>query len=113
MLVLAISLLVSITAITSLQPVKMNPPQLQENIASEGLVKVDAQVKTHTANEKKYEFEVTSLSATHITGKEVSIPIKDIVKLETSEINGLKTTLLTGTIAALVAGLIVVSSFLM
>ncbi len=107
---LVFTIIVFFSACTSLQPVNMSPVQIQDNIASKGLVKEGAQVKVVTANGKEYEFEVTSISDTHISGNEVSIPIKDVVALEISEIDGLETTFLTGGIIALAVGFLLAAS---
>jgi len=106
-----IFLFIFTTSCTSLNPVKMSASQLQHKIENMDIVKPGKEIKVYTANGKVHEFEVTSVSKTHITGKNISIPIKDIVALETREFSGGKTTLLVGSIGLVVYAIVGIIAF--
>jgi hypothetical protein len=81
---------------TSLKPIELSPEQLQNRIATEDIVKVGEIVKVVTSDGKTREFKVTEIREDHILGKDVDIPIKDIIALETREFSGGKTVALVG-----------------
>lgn len=93
--------LMLITGCTSLKPVEMHPPQLQQTITKDAIIKVGSEVKIYTSDGENHEFEVLTVSETHITGENISIEIKDIVALETREFSGGKTTFLVGSLSVL------------
>ena len=95
LLTLAVLLLVA-TGCTSLKPIELAPESLQEKILSDNIINVGDRVKVVTSDGVRSEFKVTAKSEDHIRGKDVDIPIKDIVALETREFSGGKTSALVG-----------------
>ena len=84
------------TGCTSLKPVELAPETLQEKILSGNIVNVGDRVKVVTADGVRSEFKVTAINENHILGKDIDIPIRDIVALETREFSGGKTSALVG-----------------
>jgi hypothetical protein len=77
----------------------MTPEALQQQIESTKLIEVGDSVEIVTADGQKYKFDVTKVDKEQVLGKDVAIPIKDIVALHTREFSGGKTALLVGTTA--------------
>jgi hypothetical protein len=84
------------TGCTSLKPVELAPEVLQERIFSGNIVKLGDKVKVVTSDGVRSEFKVTAITENHILGKDIDIPIRDIVALETREFSGGKTSVLVG-----------------
>ena len=102
--VAALTLVVSlvIQGCTTVRPVEMTPEVLQQKIESTKLIEVGDSVEIVTADGQKYKFDVTKVDKEQVIGKDVAIPIKDIVALHTREFSGGKTALLVGTTAVTV-----------
>jgi hypothetical protein len=82
---------------TTLKPVEMSPEELQQKIAAGEIIKVGDRVKVVTSDGVVHKFGVTEISTDRVSGKDVDLPIADIIAVETREFSGGKTT-------ALVAG---------
>ena len=96
---LALVLLLLIQGCSTVRPVEMTPEVLQQQIESTKLIEVGDSVEIVTADGQKYKFDVTKVDKEQVLGKDVAIPIKDIVALHTREFSGGKTALLVGTTA--------------
>ena len=96
---LALVLLLLIQGCSTVRPVEMTPEVLQQQIESTKLIEVGDSVEIVTADGQKYKFDVTKVDKEQIIGKDVAIPIKDIVALHTREFSGGKTALLVGATA--------------
>jgi hypothetical protein len=101
--VAALSLVLVLVSLTqgcsTVRPVEMTPEALQQQIESTKLIEVGDSVEIVTADGQKYKFDVTKVDKEQVLGKDVAIPIKDIVALHTREFSGGKTALLVGTTA--------------
>ena len=95
LLTLALVFLVA-TGCTSLKPVELAPETLQEKILSDNIINVGDWIKVVTSDGVRSEFKVTAISENHIRGKNIDIPIQDIVALETRELSGGKNLALAG-----------------
>lgn len=96
------SLLVIILALvgsgcTTLKPVEMSPEELQQKVAAGEIIEVGDRVKVVTSDGVVHKFVVTEVAADRVSGKDIDLPIADIIAVETREFSGGKTT-------ALVAG---------
>ena len=99
---LTLVVLLVIQGCTTVRPVEMTPEVLQQKIESTKLIEVGDSVEIVTADGQKYKFDVTKVDKEQVIGKDVAIPIKDIVALHTREFSGGKTALLVGTTAVTV-----------
>ncbi len=100
---------------TTLQPVEMSPEQLHERIFTDNIIEVGDSVKIVTSDGASHKFKVSAVTADHIAGKDIEVPIGDIIAIETREFSGGKTTALTAGGLALVyviAGLVAAASLL-
>ena len=88
---------------TTLKPVEMSPEQLHGRISTGEVIQVGDTVKIATADGEKYKFKVTSITADHVSGKDIEIPIPDILAVQTREFSGGKTAALAGGAALLYA----------
>ena len=95
LLTLALVFLVA-TGCTSLKPVELAPATLQEQILSDNIIQRGDRIKVVTSDGVISEFRVTAISENHIRGKNIDIPVQDIVALETRELSGGKTSALAG-----------------
>ncbi len=88
-------------ACTTLQPTEATPEELQRLILSEGILEAGQRVRLVTVDEAAHEFRVTSIDVENgvVHGKDESVPIADIVAVETREISAGRTALLTGGLA--------------
>ena len=87
---------------TSMQPVEMQPVQLQKELVAGDIVGIGETVRLVTADGKEHKFKVISIAKDRISGKDTDILIKDIVAVETREFSAGKSAVLaTGTAAAL------------
>ena len=91
----------------TMKPIELTPEQLHGKIFTGDIVKVGQSVKIVASDGTHHEFKVTEITDTHIFGKDkryanydkdVDMPIKDIVALETQEFSGGKTALLVGAV---------------
>ena len=99
---LTLVVLLVIQGCSTVRPVEMTPEVLQQKIESTKLIEVGDSVEIVTADGQKYKFDVTKVDKEQVIGKDVAIPIKDIVALHTREFSGGKTALLVGTTAVTV-----------
>jgi hypothetical protein len=95
-LISALIVILLVTGCTTLKPVEMPPDQLQDRISTGQIVQVGDSVKLVTADGKQHKFKVTSITDHHIAGKDIEVPIADIVAVESREFSGGKTTALAG-----------------
>lgn len=91
--------IVFISGCTSLNPVELQPNELQKQIVAGQILKVGDDVKLVTNEGKRIEFTVTKISENKVKGKNVEVDISSIVALETRDISTGKTALLTGGIS--------------
>ena len=81
---------------TTLRPVELSPEQLHERISIGEVIQAGDDVKLFTADGKHHEFQVTAVTDDRIMGKDIEIPIADIIAVETREFSGGKTAVLAG-----------------
>jgi hypothetical protein len=79
---------------TTMKPVEMSADQLQEKISAGAIVNVGDSVQIATKDGKTYKFKVSAVTAEQISGKDIDIPVKEIVAVRTREFSGGKTTAL-------------------
>jgi hypothetical protein len=89
-------ILVIISGCATLKPVELAPEQLHEKIFSGNVVQEGDNIRVITSDGMRHKFKVKAITKDHIVGKDINIPISDLVALETSEFSGGKTTLLVG-----------------
>jgi hypothetical protein len=93
-LLVIISMFLILGGFTTVNPVELTPEQLHGKISTGDVVKVGQSVKIVASDGTHHKFKVTEITDTHVFGKYVDMPIKDIVALETQEFIGGKTNLL-------------------
>ena len=93
-LLVIISMFLILGGFTTVNPVELTPEQLHGKISTGDVVKVGQSVKIVASDGTHHKFKVTEITGTHIFGKYIDMPIKDIVALETQEFIGGKTNLL-------------------
>jgi LEA14-like dessication related protein len=64
-----------ISGCTTLRPVDLIPPSLQDRITQGDLIKPGNRVRITTTDEKTYKFRILSVSDGYVKGKDVEIPI--------------------------------------
>jgi len=79
---------------TTMKPVEMSADQLQEKISAGEIVNVGDSVQVATTDGKTHKFKVSAVTAEQISGKDIDIPVKEIVAIQTREFSGGKTTAL-------------------
>jgi hypothetical protein len=101
--ILAIVVLLS-CACTTLQPTAASPEELQHMITQENLLEPGDRVRLVTTEGVVYKFRVREIDLGNgmVVGAKASVPIQDIVAVETREVSIGKTAVLTG---GLVGGL--------
>jgi len=89
------------SACTTLQPTEATAGEIQRLILAEGILEPGQRVRLVTRDETEYEFRVTAIDAGNgiVLGKDVAVPIDEIVAVETREISAGRTALLTGGLA--------------
>lgn len=92
----AVLVLLIASGCTTSKPVELAPEQLHERIFTEDIIQVGDDVRIVTSDGINHKFKVTAITENHILGKDIDIPIVDIVALETREFSGGKTSLLVG-----------------
>jgi len=85
-----------ISGCTTLRPVDLTPPSLQDSITQGDLIKPGNRVRITTIDEKTYKFKILSVSDGYVKGKDIEIPINDVALVEKGQFSILKTTLLVG-----------------
>ena len=95
-------------ACTTLRPTEASPADLQRMITHENLFKPGDRVKLATADGSVHKFRVTQIDVDNglVIGKEESVPIADIIAVETREVSVGKTAALTG---GLIVGYVVIA----
>jgi hypothetical protein len=90
--------IVATSACTTLQPTEATPEELQRLIVSEGILEVGERVRLVTSDESEHKFRIKAIDtkAGFVYGEDESVPIEDIVAVETREVSAGKTALLTG-----------------
>ena len=93
-------LLVS-SACTTLQPTEASPEELQRLILSEGLLEPGQRVRLVTADETVHQFRIDEISCERgvVIGNDETVPIAEIVAVDTREASVGRTALLAGGLA--------------
>lgn len=108
---LSMLLIFSTVACTTLEPVDVPAGELQQQLRSGALVTAGDRVRLVTADEAAHTFRVTEINLEQdlVLGRNVEVPIKEVVALETRELSVGRTTLLTGGVGIGVAVLIAIA----
>ena len=108
---LSLLLVLSGVGCTTLSPVEVPPDDLQERLRAGSLVTVGDRVRLVTTDETVHTFRVSEINLERdmVLGRDVAVPIGDIVALETREVSVGRTALLTGGIGIGVAALIAIA----
>ena len=85
-----------VTGCTTLKPVELSPDQLQNRIPAGEIIQVGNSVVLTTADDNQHKFKVTSITNNYVAGKNVEVPIADIVAVGTRETSTVKTLALVG-----------------
>lgn len=101
-LLLALLLTVLASGCTTTKPIEVSPKSLQNKIATEKLFKKDDLVIITTKDGKQHDFRVTEIDANHISGKNITIPIKHIIAAEKKELSAGKSLAAVGGGAAFI-----------
>jgi len=83
------------SACTSMKAVEMSPEQLQQKVSAGEIIKVGDSVQITTSDGRTDKFKVTAITADLVSGKNIQIPVTDILAVQTREFSGGKTTALT------------------
>jgi len=67
---------------TTLKTVELEPEQLHEQISTGNIIQVGDKVQVVTSDGMRHEFKVKAITENRIVGKDIDIPIMDIVALE-------------------------------
>ena len=107
----AVVLTFSTTACTTIEPVSVPDNELQQQLRAGTLVYPGDRVRLVTTDEAVHKFRVTEISPESglILGRNISVPIDDVVAVETREVSVGRTALLTGGVGMGVAALIAVA----
>ncbi len=94
--ILILALTGSLCACSSLKPVELPPESLQQMILDQDILQPGEKIKLVTAEGKRYEFRVARVDTERkvIIGDGQSIPVADVVAVETKEFSFGKTALL-------------------
>jgi hypothetical protein len=95
--------MLALAGCTTLRPIAANQPDFSQRIASGELLKIRDHVIIETRDRQTYEFDITSISLATIDGKQRSIPIDQIVTIQTRVLNTKRTVLLVLLVAGGVA----------
>ena len=109
--ILAIVVLLS-CACTTLQPTAASPEELQHMITQENLLEPGDRVRLVTADGAVNKFRVREIDLENgmVVGPKESVPIQDIVAVETREVSIGKTAALAGGVAAIWAILLILAA---
>ena len=91
-------LIITLTGCTTLRPIDAVQPELSQRIAS-GDLKIRDHVIIETTDWQTYEFDITSIGAASLGGKQRSIPFDQIVSIQKRVLNRKRTFLLVLLIA--------------
>jgi|GEM_PF-1416522 len=96
-----LSVLLILGGCTSMQPAKVHPDVLEQQLRAGRLVAVGDDVEIVTHDDQRHRFRVTGIDNNTIEGKAIAIPIDSIKGLKTREFSAEKTALLAGSVFAL------------
>ena len=94
-IILPIIVLFAVCGCSTLKTVDMSPEQLRDQISRGEIVKAGDSVRIVTIDGETYKFRVTAITSDQISGKDTTVPIANIVALETRVFSGGKTAALT------------------
>jgi hypothetical protein len=94
---------ISLAACTTLRPIEGTPFDLQQHIAAGELLKSGDRVKIGTSDGQTHEFAVTAIHDGVIEGKNVALPIANVVAVD-------KRTTSVGKTAALIGAILLTSA---
>jgi hypothetical protein len=86
-------------ACTTLRPTEASPEELQHRITHENLIEPGDRLRLATADGAVHKFRVTKIENGMVIGPNDSVPIQDIVAVETREFSIGKTAALAGGMA--------------
>ena len=107
-LILTLTAIIVVTGCTTLKPVELSPEQLHDRIYAGEVIHEGDSVKIITSDGKHHRFKVTAITDQSVVGKEIQLPIVDIVAVETKEFSGGKTAALAGGSYIVLAAIIIV-----
>ena len=102
-IITSIMVIVHLIGCSTLHPIEASPDELHYKIRHENVVSIHDWVRVITDVKEEYRFQVTAIDNQVIRGDdlvnntEVSVPIDNIVSIETQDFNMGKTTVLVGT----------------
>jgi hypothetical protein len=91
------------TGCTTLRPVELSQPIIQERILAGDLIRPGDRVQITTIDGKIHEFKVISITDGIIKGKDMEISVNNIMQVEKRTVSPLKTVFLVVGILAVVA----------
>lgn len=94
-IILPIIVIFAVCGCSTLKPIDMSPEQLHDQISRGEIVKAGDSVRIVTIDGETHKFRVTAITSDQISGKDTTIPIANIVALETRVFSGGKTAALT------------------
>ena len=107
----------SLFACTAIKPLEVDAETLRSQIRSGTAIRLDDRIRTVTERGQSNSFRVTAITSDHFVGKDVAVPIDDIVLVEKRKLDGTKTTMAVVGIAAgayltvmLTAGLVLLAA---
>jgi len=114
-LLVVLSLVLSSTACTTLKPVKVPSDDIQDRILADELLKKGDRIKIVTKDRKIHQIEVTDIKEGIIEGrtdglakgKDVSIPVAEVVNVSVYEISAEKTIKYTVLVLAATFGFLI------
>ncbi|HEY5624411.1 MAG TPA: hypothetical protein VIV14_11675 [Gammaproteobacteria bacterium] len=111
--VLAFSLagILAASACTTLEPTEATPEELQRLILSEQLLEPGERVRIVTADETVHEFRIADIDVLQrlVIGDDLTVPVDEIVAVDTREVSIGRTALLAGGLAYGIGAIIAVA----
>jgi hypothetical protein len=89
-------LVLMIAGCTTLKLVELSPDQLQDLVPAGKIIKVGDSVVLTTTDGNQHKFKVTSITTSHVMGKNVEVSIADIVAVGKREPSTIKTVAVVG-----------------
>jgi hypothetical protein len=102
-LVLALIVILMASACTTLRPVELSADQLQDRIPAGEVIQVGDSVVLTTSDDKQHKFVVTSITTEAVIGKDIEVPIENIVAAGKREPSTVKSLSLIAGVAIVVA----------
>ncbi len=93
-LISTIVVVLFVSGCTTMKPVEMSPEQLRQKVSAGEIVKVGDSIQIATTDGRTHKFKVTAVTNDRISGKEIEIPVGDILAVQTREFSGGRTTAL-------------------